>query len=91
MAALTARMYSYPRGKSIDFGSIVFLSAAREDLLHRTQITMQESKDSEGQWKQTILQLEQEWNAALDQKKNNSPIYGTSSLARKRIRHNKNS
>lgn len=68
MAALTAKMYSYPRGKSIDFGSIVFLSAAREDLLHRTQITMQESKDSEGQWKQTILQLEQEWNAALDQK-----------------------
>lgn len=68
MAALTAKMYSYPRGKSIDFGSIVFLSAAREDLLHRTQITMQESKDSEGQWKQAILQLEQEWNASLDQK-----------------------
>ena len=68
MAVLTAKMYSYPRGKSVDFGSIVFLSAAREDLLHHTQIAMQESKDSEGQWKQTILQLEQEWNAVLDQK-----------------------
>lgn len=68
MLALTAEMYSYPRGKAVDFGSIVFLSAAREDLLHHTQATIQESKNSNGQWKQKLCQLEQEWRTVLEQR-----------------------
>lgn len=63
---LKERMMAYPRGKDVSFGSIAFLSAARENLMrHMDDVSRQVGGVSE-EWSQTVQQLRAESKAELE-------------------------
>jgi hypothetical protein len=68
MKRLRSDMYCYPRGKQISFGSIAFLSAARENLLRSTEQIMHQSEVASGQWSERLALLQMQWQAELKEK-----------------------
>ena len=63
---LKERIMAYPRGKDVSFGSIAFLSAARENLMrHLDDVSRQVGGVSE-EWSQTVQQLRAESKAELE-------------------------
>lgn len=63
MVQLRNAMYTYPRGKIIDFGRIVFLSAAREGLLHWTKEAMNQAESVSLEWTQKLALLDSQWKS----------------------------
>lgn len=68
MASLRTVMYQYPRKKEISFGRIIFLSAARESLLHLTRESKAEALTVYDHWAQKVQMLETYWAAAVGEK-----------------------
>ena len=70
VAKLREKMFCYPRDKTVDFGAVVFLSEARESLLHQTADALQHSEETEELWEQKLALLEARWKAEWeDQRK----------------------
>lgn len=65
LAALRTDMFHYLREKTICFGNIAFLSAARENLLHSTADALTHSKNVDIEWTQRVTRLETNWKAEL--------------------------
>ena len=66
--ALKKELYAYSRDKTVSFGGISFLSAARERLLCDTTDALEQSASVSTEWQQKLMQLDKEWKAALDRK-----------------------
>lgn len=62
---LKAEMHAYPLGKDVSFGSIVFLSAARQSLLQSTDEAIRRSEGLGSEWEQKVALLQAEWKSAL--------------------------
>lgn len=68
LSNLKQEMLTFPREKGMDFGQIIFLSAAREGLIHATREAVEQSQQVSTQWQQHLAQLESQWKASLDEK-----------------------
>ena len=55
---LSCAVYDYPRGKTWNFGSVQFLSAAREELLLKTSEMAKTTQAASDQWTQKFTQLD---------------------------------
>lgn len=69
MSRLAEEIGSYPRGKNVDFGVVLFLSEARESLLHRTADALQRSEATEDVWAQKLAMSEARWREELEKEK----------------------
>ena len=65
---LSCAVYDYPRGKTWNFGSVQFLSAAREELLLKTSEMAKTSQAASDQWTQKFTQLDTAYKAELAKK-----------------------
>ena len=65
LAALWERIGSYPREKMVSFGRIVFLSAAREALMHHVETAVQNTDAVSNQWAQKLERLKVSWETEL--------------------------
>lgn len=70
MERLRTLLYNYPRNRDISFGNIVFLSAARENLLYSTSEAIRQAEQLGGDWAQRMVHLESQWKAELREKDN---------------------
>ena len=61
-------MFTYPRGKAINFGRIVFLTMAHQSLLRQTDDLERQSKDLAIEWQQRVTMLQLEWKAEIKAK-----------------------
>lgn len=68
MAALRQAVFDYPRGKDMSFGRIVFLSAARESLLHSTSAAIQQAEQTADTWAQRLTLLKISYETELRKK-----------------------
>lgn len=68
MEALGQVVFSYPRGKEMSFGHIVFLSAARESLLHSTTAAIQQAEQTADEWAQRLTLVRTSYEAELRKK-----------------------
>lgn len=67
-AALRTEMFCYLREKTISFGGIAFLSAARENLLHSTADALSRSRNVDHEWAQRFTDLNDKWKSELARK-----------------------
>ncbi len=63
---LKAKLKQYPRGRSVDFGKIIFLSSARQRLMYETEQLREDVSSTSAQQAQRIRQLEQQWRAEVE-------------------------
>lgn len=68
MVSLWDLIGSYPRERSVSFGEIAFLSAAREELLRSTERAFQCSSEVSDHWAERLEQLETRWRAEIAEK-----------------------
>lgn len=68
LVALRKDMFHYLREKTICFGNIAFLSAARENLLHNTADALIHSQNVDVKWTQRVTRLKTNWKAELNRK-----------------------
>ena len=68
MAALWDLIGSYPREKYVSFGGIVFLSAAREELLRSTEQALRHSGEISDHWAERLEQLKTRWRVEMAEK-----------------------
>lgn len=68
MASLWTLVGNYPRERSMSFGGIVFLSAAREHLLRSTEQILRRSGEVSDHWAERFEQLETHWRAEMADK-----------------------
>ena len=62
---LRVEMFRYPRGREIDFGDVLFLSKAREELLLGTQTALEQTQKASGQWAEAQRVRDEQWRATL--------------------------
>lgn len=67
MTKLRSDILCYPREKTVNFGTVVFLSEARENLLHRTADAIQRSQETAEVWEQKMAMLEARWKARWEE------------------------
>lgn len=67
-AALSKQIFDYPLGKAVSYGSIAFLSAAREDLLRSMDDAIQQSEQLDSSWEQKLALLKSDWQDTLGRK-----------------------
>ena len=65
MTSLWTLIGAYPRGKTVSFGQIEFLSAARETLLSRTEQAMRRADEDALHFDLRLESLKAEWRAEL--------------------------
>ena len=68
METLSQMALSYPRGKEVTFGRIVFLSAARESLVRSTSAAAQQAEQTADAWAQRLTLLRTSYEAELRKK-----------------------
>lgn len=68
LEALQKEMFCYLREKTISFGNIAFLSAARESLLHSTADALAHSRNVASEWEQRLARLDAKWKCELGNK-----------------------
>lgn len=67
MDRLFEEMCSYPRGKEVTFGSVKFLSQAREILLSATD-ALRQSAGMPSEREQAMMEREEQWQQAISEK-----------------------
>lgn len=65
---LREELYSYSRGREVPFGSIRFLSAAREDLLRHSADAVEQSAETSELWEEKLAQNDARWQEKLQEK-----------------------
>lgn len=61
MSRLKNEMYGYSRGKTVSFGNIQFLSAAREGLIRSSASALQQSAETSDLWAQKLALQDAQW------------------------------
>lgn len=61
MSRLQSEMYGYSRGKTVSFGNIQFLSAAREGLMRSSASALQQSAETSDLWAQKLALQDAQW------------------------------
>ena len=65
MDSLWALVGTYPRGREFSFGKIAFLSAARDNLISRTEQAMRRADEDASHFDMRLEKLKTEWQAEL--------------------------